>query len=82
MVGRIFCLQVAHLDRNGIRLKDYTHTNDGNVVMDSNLIRRFLEVLERKLDNLQQKQYRLQECIEELRSLLAHERCKNEPTNS
>lgn len=39
------------LDRNGIRFKDYTHTRDGNVVMDSDLIRRFLEVLERKLQS-------------------------------
>ncbi len=39
------------LDRNGIRFKDYTHTKDGNVVMDTDLIRRFLEVLERKLQS-------------------------------
>ncbi len=39
------------LDRNGIRFKDYTHTRDGNVVMDSDLIRRFLEVLERKFQS-------------------------------
>ncbi|MEM3172744.1 MAG: CRISPR-associated endonuclease Cas1, partial [Candidatus Nitrosotenuis sp.] len=41
----------ANLDRNGIRFKDYTHTRDGNVVMDSDLIRRFLEVLERKFQS-------------------------------
>lgn len=41
----------ANLDRNGIRLKDYTHTRDGNIVMDSDLIRRFLEVLERKFQS-------------------------------
>jgi len=41
----------ASLDKNGIRFKDYTHTRDGNVVMDSDLIRRFLEVLERKLQS-------------------------------
>jgi CRISPR-associated protein Cas1 len=41
----------ANLDKNGIRLKDYTHTRDGSVVMDSELIRRFLQVLERKLQS-------------------------------
>lgn len=41
----------ANLDKNGIRLKDFTHTRDGNVVMDSDLIRRFLEVLERKFQS-------------------------------
>lgn len=41
----------ANLDKNGIRFKDYTHTRDGNVVMDSDLIRRFLEVLERKFQS-------------------------------
>lgn len=30
-----------------IRLKDYVHTKDGTVVLDSSLIRRFLEKLER-----------------------------------
>ena len=30
-----------------IRLKDYTHTKDGFVVMDDSLIKRFLEKLER-----------------------------------
>jgi CRISPR-associated protein Cas1 len=39
------------LDRNGIRFKDYTHTKDGNIVMDSDLIRKFLEVLERKFQS-------------------------------
>lgn len=39
------------LDKNGIRFKDYAHTRDGNVVMDSDLIRRFLEVLERKFQS-------------------------------
>ncbi|MBM2819828.1 MAG: cas [Nitrosarchaeum sp.] len=34
-----------------IRLKDYTHTRDGIVVMDSDLIRRFLELLERKFQS-------------------------------
>jgi CRISPR-associated protein Cas1 len=31
-----------------IRMKDYVFTRDGKVVMDSDLIRRFLEILERK----------------------------------
>ena len=34
-----------------IRLKDYTHTRDGIVVMDSDLIRKFLEQLERKFQS-------------------------------
>lgn len=41
----------ANLDRNGIRMRDYTYTKDGNVVMDSDLIRRFLEALERKFQS-------------------------------
>lgn len=41
----------ATLQTNGIRLKDYVHTKDGYVVMDSVLIRRFLESLERKFQS-------------------------------
>lgn len=33
---------------HSIKIKDYTWTREGKVVMDSDLIRRFLEVLERK----------------------------------
>lgn len=41
----------ATLQRNGIRRKDYVHTKDGFVVLDSTLIRRFLELLERKFQS-------------------------------
>lgn len=38
-----------------IRTKDFTWTREGKVVMDSDLIRRFLEILERKF--LSEKPY-------------------------
>jgi CRISPR-associated protein Cas1 len=41
----------ATLQTNGIRLSDYVHTKNGFVVMDSTLIRRFLESLERKFQS-------------------------------
>lgn len=41
----------ATLQTKGIRLSDYVHTKDGYVVMDSTLIRRFLELLERKFQS-------------------------------
>jgi len=41
----------ATLQTKGIRLSDYVHTKDGYVVMDSLLIRRFLESLERKFQS-------------------------------
>jgi hypothetical protein len=41
----------ANLDKNGMRLKDHTHTRGKNVVMDSDLIRQFLELLERKFQS-------------------------------
>jgi len=42
--------QIAnHKDsRKRIKLKEYTHTRDGNVVMEYDLTRRFLEMLERR----------------------------------
>jgi len=42
--------KLANSQTNGqtIRLKDYAFTKDGSVVLDNNLIRRFLELLERK----------------------------------
>ncbi len=44
--------KLANVDnRQTIRMKNFTHTRDGNVVMDSDLIRRFLEVLERKFQS-------------------------------
>jgi CRISPR-associated protein Cas1 len=48
----------ANLDKNGIRFKDYTHTRDGDVVMDSDLVRRFLEVLERKFQSERPYEFR------------------------
>jgi CRISPR-associated protein Cas1 len=41
-----------------IRLKDYVHTKDGSVVMDSSLIRRFLEKLERVLSQERKYEFR------------------------
>jgi CRISPR-associated protein Cas1 len=41
--------KLANSQTNGqtIRLKDYAFTKDGSVVLDNNLIQRFLELLER-----------------------------------
>jgi len=41
--------------RNRIKLKDYNHTKDGNVVIEYDLIRRFLELLERQFS--QERKY-------------------------
>lgn len=42
----VWKLSIAH-DKQSIHKKDYARTNEGKVVMDYNLIRRFLELLER-----------------------------------
>ena len=44
----VYKLAISQTKGQYIKRKDYTWTRDGNVVMDSDLIRRFLEVLERK----------------------------------
>lgn len=41
----------ANFQRKGIRKKDFAFTRDGFVVLDSTLIRRFLEYFERKLQS-------------------------------
>ncbi len=41
-----------------IRLKDYTHTKDGFVVMDDSLIKRFLEKLERRFQQERRYEFR------------------------
>jgi len=41
--------------RNRIKLKDYAHTKDGNIVIEYDLIRRFLELLERQFS--QERKY-------------------------
>jgi CRISPR-associated protein Cas1 len=45
--------KLANSQTNGqtIRLKDYAFTKDGSVVLDNDLIRRFLELLERKFQS-------------------------------
>jgi CRISPR-associated protein Cas1 len=45
----VYKLTISQTKGQYIKRKDYTWTRDGNVVMDSDLIRRFLEILERKL---------------------------------
>ncbi|WP_246282111.1 CRISPR-associated endonuclease Cas1 [Nitrosopumilus ureiphilus] len=35
--------------RHRIKLKEFVHTREGNVVMDGSLIRRFLEILDRQI---------------------------------
>lgn len=42
----VWKLAIAHT--RTISKKDYAHTKDGSIVLDSELIRRFLEILERK----------------------------------
>ncbi len=41
-----------------IRLKDYTHTKDGFVVMDDSLLKRFLEKLERRFQSERKYEFR------------------------
>lgn len=44
----VYKLSIAHNKNQMISKNDYTWTREGKVVMDSDLIRRFLEILERK----------------------------------
>lgn len=47
----VYKLAISQTKGQYIKRKDYTWTRDGNVVMDSDLIRRFLEILERKFQS-------------------------------
>lgn len=44
--------------RNRIKLKDYAHTKDGSVVIEYDLIRRFLELLEREFGQKRKYDYK------------------------
>lgn len=52
--------QIAnHKDsRKRIKLKEYTHTRDGNVVMEYNLTKRFLEILERQFQKEREYEFK------------------------
>ena len=52
--------QIAnHKDsRQRIKLKEYTHTREGNVVMEYDLLRRFLEILERQFQKERKHEFR------------------------
>ena len=47
--------------KQSIKLKEFTWTREGKIVMDSDLIRRFLEVLERKFQS--ERPYRIKHGI-------------------
>lgn len=53
-------LNMANIKDHGsqIRVKDYTHTKDGFVVMDDSLIKRFLEKLERTFQSERKYEFR------------------------
>ena len=62
-----FCWLIEHTvfqitnykdSRKRIKLKKYAHRRDGNVVMEYNLSRRFLEMLERTFQKERQYEYR------------------------
>ena len=44
----VYKLAITHNKTQMIKKRDYTWTREGNIVMDAELIRRFLEILERK----------------------------------
>ncbi len=51
--------KLANVDnRQTIRVKDYAYTKDGSVVLDNDLIRRFLEVLERTFQKERKYEYK------------------------
>ena len=47
----VYKLATIHSKTQMIKKREYTWTREGKIVMDSNLIRRFLEVLERKFQS-------------------------------
>jgi CRISPR-associated protein Cas1 len=49
---------MANNQHDAIRMKDYAFTKDGSVVLDSDLIRRFLELLERTFQKERKYDYR------------------------
>jgi len=54
----VFSIATNSSKLHRIKLKEYVHTKEGNVVMDSNLIRRFLEILERQFQKERKYDFR------------------------
>jgi len=54
----VYKLANAHRKTQKIKKREYTWTREGKIVMDSDLIRRFLEILERKFQSERPYQFK------------------------